>query len=110
MPSQRPKKRYVAFHIQSAKEIDTSLIRKSIHSAFKHHIGESEMQHSNFYFYENRFNRRKNRGLLRVAPAYKDQLLETLHDLTEIDNHAVNVESIGISGTMKKAYGKYIAS
>ena len=105
LPSSRLKKRYVAFEVISNSMLDAQNIQKAI----KHTLaGFKANKDSNVAFIEKKFNESKKRGIVRIAPRYVSPLISILQAIKNIQDHKVTIQSIGMSGSLKKAYQKYI--
>ena len=109
LPSKRPKKRYIAFQIVAEEKFDINQIIKHIQASFKQRIGEEAMQKSNFYFFKNRFNIKNRAGLIRTTPKYQKEMVDMINNV-KMGNINLKFKTLGVSGTINKAYSKYIVS
>jgi len=50
------------------------------------------------------------KGILKVNHKYTEQVKASFCFIERINNNKVIVKSVGTSGTLKKAYGKYLAN
>ena len=89
LPSLREKKRYIVFETTNPNKVDKAL---------KDFLGILGMSKVNPLVMKDKF--KKNRGIVRINHAYKDEVIMALS--------LVNVKVIGVSGILKKADGKYL--
>ena len=89
LPSLREKKRYIVFETNNPNKIE---------SALKDFLGVLGMSKVNPEVMKDKF--KKNRGIIRINHAYKDEVITALS--------LVNVKVIGVSGILKKADEKYL--
>jgi len=57
-----------------------------------------------------KYDKEKQRGLMRVSNRSLDKVRGTLALIDQIDNHRVIVRSRGVSGILQKAESKYVQS
>ena len=105
LPSKRPKKRYVAFEVITEQSIPISRIKQAINDALIKGLGAEKMQQANINVFENRFDKEKKRGIVRTTPKYLRDVVKILNNMDE-----ASIKTLGVSGTINKAYEKYIAS
>ncbi|MBT7902870.1 hypothetical protein HN587_03330 [Candidatus Woesearchaeota archaeon] len=111
LPSLREKKRYIVYEIISDKPIkDVKSISKAFWRVFSGFLGELGCSEAGIILLEDKYNKKNQRGLIRVATKFVDKLKASLAVVEQIDNEDVIVKTIGSSGTLKKAEGKYIAA
>ena len=111
LPSLREKKRYLAFEISSKKPIKALKgVKKAIELSMLSFIGLKGVANAGIIFLEDKYNPKKQRGLIRVDNRYVDELRASLALIQKIDKEPVMVRSVGASGTIKQAESKYIAS
>ncbi|MBT3304481.1 hypothetical protein HN592_03010 [Candidatus Woesearchaeota archaeon] len=89
LPSLREKKRYIVFETTNPNKVDKAL---------KDFLGILGMSKVNPLVMKDKF--KKNRGIVRINHAYKDEVIMALS--------LVNVKVIGVSGILKKADEKYL--
>ena len=111
LPSLREKKRYLVFEIVSETKIDDlNKITEAILNSCHKYLGEMGMAKSGLLILNDKYNKEKQRGIIRVNNKMLDNLKAALCFIKEIDNKQVIVKSVGVSGILKKAQSKYIAS
>ncbi len=109
MPSLREKKRYLAFEIISKSKVtDITKITKTIFSHTGKYLGELGMAKAGLQVLQDKFDNKKQRGLIRVNHLSLDPLRTALAYIQSIDGVPVIVRSVGASGILKKAYTNYI--
>ncbi|MBD3309763.1 ribonuclease P protein component 2 [Candidatus Woesearchaeota archaeon] len=111
LPSLREKKRYLAFEIASKKEIkDISAISDAIWKSSLEFLGESGCAKAGIMILKDRYNKEKQRGLIRVSSKHVENLKASLALTKQVQGRKVIIKSIGVSGIIKKAEQKYLAS
>lgn len=111
LPSLREKKRYLAFEIISKTKINEfSKVKETMLQSLFRFLGESGMAKAGILFLEDKYNKDKQKGIIRVSHKYVNELRASLALIQKMDNQAVIVRSIGLSGILKKAVNKFIAS
>jgi len=111
LPSLREKKRYLAFEVISKSNIfDYNSIAGAIHNSLLQLIGELGAGKAGIKFLEDKFNQESQKGLVKVSHKYVDHLRASLALIKDINEEEVIVRSIGVSGILKKAEKRYLAS
>ena len=111
MPSLREKKRYLAFEVISKGQVnDFFPIYDAIHVSMLELIGEVEMAKANVRILKEKWNSESQKGIIRVNHKYVDHLRASLALVDDINDEDVIVRSMGVSGILKKATNKYLAS
>ncbi|MFC1741476.1 Rpp14/Pop5 family protein [Nanoarchaeota archaeon] len=111
LPCLRERKRYLAFEIISDKPIEDSMVvNTAIFGKALEFLGELGCAEAGMIFLDEKYNQEKQRGLIRVNNKSLDKLRATLALVEQIDNQKVIVRSVGASGILKKAEGKYLAA
>jgi len=111
LPSLREKKRYLVFEIISKQKIDNlSKISNAILREAKNYLGEMGMAKAGLLILKDKYNIAKQRGIIKVNNKMLNNLKAALCFVKEIDNQEVIIKSVGVSGILKKAQNKYIAS
>jgi len=111
LPSLREKKRYLAFEVISKSRVyNYNSIAGAIHNSLLQLIGELGAGKAGIKFLEDKFNQELQRGLVKVNHKYVDHLRASLALINDIDEKEVIVRSVGVSGILKKAEKKYLAS
>ncbi len=111
LPSLREKKRYLVFEIISNQKIDNlNKIADSILEQCNKYLGEMGMAKAGLLILKDKYNKEKQRGIIKVNNKMLNNLKAALCFVKEIDNKKVIVKSVGVSGILKKAQNKFIAS
>jgi len=111
MPSLRERKRYLAFEIISEQPIqDFQAVSRAIWQTALGFLGELGCAEAGIIIMADKYNAEKQRGLIRVNNKSLDKVRATLALVDQIDKQKVIVRSVGASGMIKKAEGKYIAA
>ena len=108
MPSLREKKRYLAFEIISQKNIDDDKAMKTIMTHSGKYLGELGMAKAGIQILHDKYDSKKQRGLIRVNHLSLNPLRTALAFIRTIDGIPAIVRSVGASGILKKAYTNYI--
>ncbi len=107
--SLREKKRYVAFEVLSKDKMDIDSIKKAIEDSLKEYTGLLGLSKSNLYVLKDKWNSEKQRGILRVNNKMLEQLKASFSLIKEIKGNKVVINSVGVSGILKKCENKYLA-
>ncbi len=111
LPSLREKKRYLAFEIISKEKIkDSAIVYNTLRSAAMNFMGEIGMSNAGMIMLSDKWDIEKQRGIVKVNHKYVDHLRAAITLITNIGNQQVIVRSVGVSGILKKAQNKYLAS
>ena len=103
LPSQRHKKRYVVFEIQSTQKFSFSEIREEINHSLARFWGELGLSRACPLLLEEKFNKEKQRFVVKVNHKYVDELKSGIILTKTIKNTPIIVKSLITSGTLKKA-------
>ena len=104
LPSLREKKRYLVFEVISKKEL-TSMPYKEIEESMCKLHGEIGLGRAGLIFLKNKWNKMKQRGIIKVNYKYVDKLRAALCSVHKRDTI---IKSVGVSGILKKAEVKYL--
>jgi len=111
LPSLRERKRYLAFEIISKDKItDFSKIEEAISSASLQLFGEIGTSKAGIIFLKDKYNENLQKGLIRINNKEVNNIRSALTLIKEINHKEVIVKSLGVSGILKKAMNKYLAS
>ncbi len=112
LPSLRERKRYLAYEIISRDSLDIFAdiddVSESLLDASFDYMGELGMAEAAIMILKDKYDPKRQKGLIRVAHKSVDNLKASLAFITSIREREVIVRSIGVSGIMKKAYDNYI--
>ena len=98
-PTLRERKRYLAFEVISEKSLDQKSISKAIMQNTQEFIGTLGASKAGLKFMK--FN--DQRGLIKVTHRNLDKLRASLSIISQIEGQDVIVQTLGASGTLKKA-------
>ena len=110
LPSLKEKKRYLVFEIISKDKIIPNKIQEAIFKGCQQYLGELGMAKAGLLMLNDKYNKEKQKGIIKVNNKMLNNLKAALCFVKEIDNQKVIVKSVGVSGILKKAENKYIAS
>ncbi|MBN1544199.1 hypothetical protein JW898_01920 [Candidatus Woesearchaeota archaeon] len=110
LPSLRERKRYLAFEIISEQPLeDFNAVSKAIIDKALEQLGVLGCAEAGIMILPDKYNKEKQRGLMRVSNRSLDKVRGTLALIDQIDSHRVIVRSRGVSGILNKAESRYIA-
>lgn len=111
LPSLREKKRYLVFEIISDDKItNLNSISNAILDSCHNFLGEIGMAKAGLLILDDKYNKEKQRGIIRVNNKMVNHLKGSLCFIKQIDNKQVIIKSVGVSGILKKAKDKFIAA
>ena len=109
LPSLKEKKRYVVFHIISNKKFNNpKKIFNAIKLSYLNLFGQFGMAKAGIIFLKERYYPEKQKGIIKIGNKYAHNLKTSFLFIKKIDNTSVIIRGIGVSGTIKKAVGKFI--
>ena len=108
LPSLREKKRYLVFEVISNNPIESSAINDSIKDSYKELYGQIGLSKAGLLFINKKFNREKQRGIVKVCNKYVEKLRFSLSLIKKIEINKAIVRSVGCSGILKKAEKNYL--
>lgn len=107
LPSERQKKRYLAFEINSESKIsDIKAVSTEMLKAISSFLGTAK---ANLKVFTDIWNANKQRGIIRIGHKYVEQLKAALAQIKAIAGQKVTIRSVGLSGTIKKAKLRYLS-
>ena len=86
MPSLREKNRYIAYTIKTSKALNEKNAKKAMYDEIVRKLGK---------------------GIIKVNNKYKDKVISALMLINELEGSNVNIETQGVSGTIKKLRRKF---
>ena len=104
LPSLKEKQRYVVFEID--RNVDKGAAKNDIERELLEFLGELTYGKAGIQMIPERFNGKK--GIIRTDVKYVNEVKMGIGLVREIGNQKVKVQSIGVSGTMKKAEIKFM--
>ena len=110
LPSLRQKKRYLVFEIVSNKKISSSeAVSKAVWQNALALLGEATMARAGIWMLKEKFNKNKQRGIIKVNHLYVAHLKSVLLMVEKISNQKAILRSVGVSGILRKAEQRYMA-
>ena len=111
LPTWRERKRYLAFEVLSKSKIKAvSEVSKAVWRSSLAVCGEVGAAKQGMLFLNNKYDPAAQRGLIRVSHDQVHHVRASLALVNKIDNSPVIVRSTGVSGILRKAEGRYLAS
>ncbi|MBL7054584.1 hypothetical protein ISS05_02410 [Candidatus Woesearchaeota archaeon] len=108
-PSLREKKRYLAFEVVSKQKIEGFKgVSESIMNSGLMFLGQLGMAKAGAIILKDKWNQEMQRGIIRVNHKQVDNLKAALAFVEKIDDKKVIVQSVGVSGILKKAEDRYL--
>lgn len=108
LPSLRQKKRYVVFDVLSEKAIKSvQPIQKAIWETSLSFLGEQKMGKAGLFVLPQYYDKKQQRGILRVSNKQLHDMKSALTLVQSIDNQPVIIKTVGVSGILKKAIKNY---
>ena len=108
LPTLKEKKRYLVFEIVSKSPIkDYKDVSEQILAKSQEFLGILGMAKAGIQVMP-KYNSNTQRGLIKVNHKHVDELKAALTFIDKLDNKEVIVNSIGVSGILKKAEAKYL--
>lgn len=110
LPSLREKKRYLVFEITSKKDIKSfSEVSNLIWQSLFSFLGEIETAKAGIWVLPDKWNPKKQKGIIKVNNNYLDKLKTALALIKNFKKQHIVVKSVGVSGMINKAEKKYFA-
>ncbi|MFH1332357.1 MAG: Rpp14/Pop5 family protein [archaeon] len=104
LPSLREKKRYLVFEVIAKHTLSFDEVKKAVNAALLQFLGELGLARAGVIVLE---DWKRNRGVMKVNNKHVDDVRAALALISRIDNEPVVVRSVGASGILRKARGKY---
>ncbi len=98
MPSLREKRRYLAYRILSEEKLSSNNVKKVIEHACSSFMGELDYSKAGVMILGN-----ADTGIVRVNNKYLNMVRAGMMLVDRIDDHKVIIETVGVSGILKKA-------
>lgn len=106
LPSLKERNRYLVFEVISSSKIAFSDVVKKIQAACKSFFGELGMAKAGVFVMPDKW--KMNKGIIRLNHDMLDQVKAALTMIKDINGVPVVVQSVGVSGILKKAESKYL--
>lgn len=105
LPSLKEKKRYLSFEVIADKNVSAESAAKAVSQSTLQFLGTLEAGKAGIMFFKDKYN--SNTGVIKTGHKYVDKVRSALALITKIDDTDVVVRTRIVSGTMKKAIGKF---
>ena len=105
MPCLREKNRYLAYKVNCKEKLEFSEVRKAVQKACFSFMGQLGMARAGVYVMNEWKN---NKGIIKVNNKYLNELHASLVFVNKIKGKDVMIESIGVSGILKKTKEKFM--
>ncbi|MBR9699047.1 hypothetical protein GOV09_01150 [Candidatus Woesearchaeota archaeon] len=105
-PSQRERKRYIVYQIQSQDKFSFAQVSKAIQQTSLRLLGEFGWERANMYIIKNTFS--NNQGMLRVNNKMLNDTKKALLLVKSVAGKKIILNIKGISGILKKAKNKFL--
>ena len=103
LPSLREKKRYIVFETISRNKVSFTAISKAIWRSILAFSGSLGASQAGIWLMSDKFNKEKQKGIIKVNHKNVDLLKASLALIKEIDGQDVIVRSTVASGVLNKA-------
>jgi len=111
LPTLRERKRYLAFQILSKTEIkDFLVVSDAIKASMASLFGQTGLAKAGIIPLNKKYNAEKQIGMVRVNHQHVHDLKSAMCFVTQIGRTDVTLKSLGVSGILKKAEKRYLAS
>jgi len=101
----REKKRYLVFEVQAKHAFNLDEVRRAVNTALLQFIGELGYAKAGVMVMDDWKN---NKGIMKINNKHVDDVKSGLALIGKIGNETVIVKTIGVSGILKKARGKFL--
>ena len=105
LPTLKEKKRYLVYGVISDKKINFDDAKEAVNKAILQFLGELGYAKAGIIILS---EWKKNKGILRINHKEVDKVKTALCLIEKINNEAVIVRTIGVSGILKKAREKFL--
>ena len=111
LPALKEKNRYLVFEIISDDKIrDIKTVSGQIEAKMTELIGSLGMAKANLRVLNDKFKPNRQKGIIKVNHRYVHELKSALAMIDKLKGKKAVVRSVGLSGILKKAEAKYMAS
>jgi len=109
LPSLKEKKRYLAYEVISKHSFSDAVhVNKAILDAAEDFLGSLGMAKAGILTLNDQWNLKMQRGVMRVNNKHVDDLKSSFIFVKNIDGKEVIVNSVGVSGILRKTQQKYL--
>lgn len=95
LPTQREKKRYLAYHVISHHKIPTPMIEHTIKNKLTTFLGVTQTADAAPHLIKTTHD---HTGILKIHPQYLNHARTALMTITHINNEPVLIRTLGVSG------------
>lgn len=111
LPSLREKKRYLVFEISSKSKIKSfKTLSRLIWQNSQLFLGDLGLSEAGIWVLPDKWDEKSQRGIIRVNHRYIHKLKTSLALIKQVQEEDAIVRTVGVSGILKKAESKYLAS
>ncbi len=109
LPTLKEKKRYIAFEILSEKRLkNMKLATKKLNNKIVQFLGIKEAANAGIQMIDEKNNIKQQKGMLRVAAAYVDDIKAALTVIGTLEGSKTIVHCLGVSGILNKCYEHHV--
>lgn len=108
LPSLKERNRYLVFSILSDKNFKEEDVKKVVWNNCLGFLGELGCGEAGLWFLSDKWNEKKQKGILKVNNKYVEKVRMALSLVNEIEKNKVSINTVGVSGTLNKAEKKFI--
>ena len=105
-PAKREKNRYLVYEVKSEQPVKSEDIGREIWKVALDFLGELGVSRSSLRVVD--FDEGKQKGVIKVNRASVEEARMTLALVKEVSKQKVALKTVGVSGILKKARGKWI--
>lgn len=110
LPTLREKKRYLVFEVVSERKLAWEAVRSAVESGVLRHIGELGYARAGVQLLPEHWHAQSSRGMLRVSHTSLGEVRSSLGLVREAGGVPVIVRSVGASGILGRAVGRYLGA
>ena len=103
LPSLREKKRYMVFQIKNGKNLEFSKIKAEIKQKLLEFLGQLGYGKAGILIVDGK----NNKGIIKVNNKHVDEARTALSLVKDLNNQKVIIQTLGVSGILKKAKEKW---
>ena len=101
LPTLRMKKRFILFEIESSKTFSFKDVSEHIVDELLVLLGSIEYGKGGIWLLRDKFDEKKQQGVLKVSVKKKDTLIGALALITKLESTPVRIKVVSVSGTLK---------
>ncbi len=109
LPSLREKKRYLVFEVISKNKIaDSGAVSRAILDHSLQFLGQLGTAKAGLMVLNNKWDHKLQRGIIKVSHKHVDAAKAALIFADKVNDEEAIFRSLGVSGILNKAVGKYV--